>query len=66
MYLATLTVFPQQLMQSWPGAGEATTLVDHLKLSLFLAAMGVLAGSLGGRSDSRDLVRGVLFILEDT
>jgi len=31
-----------------------------------LAAMGVLAGSLGGRSDSRDLVRGVLFILEDT
>lgn len=66
MYLAILTVFPQQLMESWPGAGEATTTLDHLKLSLFLAAMGVLAGSLGGRSDSRDLVRGVLFILEDT
>ncbi len=27
--------------------------------------MGVLAGSIGRRSDSRDLVRGVLFILED-
>lgn len=66
MYLAILTVFPQQLMESWPGAGEATSALDHLKLSLFLAAMGVLAGSLGGRSDSRDLVRGVLFILEDT
>ena len=66
MYLAILTIFPQQLMESWPGAGEATTPIDHLKLSLFLAAMGVLAGSLGGRSDSRDLVRGVLFILEDT
>ena len=66
MYLAIVTVFPEQLMESWPGAGEATTLLDHLKLSLFLAAMGVLAGSLGGRSDSRDLVRGVLFILEDT
>jgi uncharacterized membrane protein len=66
MYMAILTVFPQQLMESWPGAGEATTPIDHLKLSLFLAAMGVLAGSLGGRSDSRDLVRGVLFILEDT
>lgn len=66
MYMAILTVFPQQLMESWPGAGEATTALDHLKLSLFLAAMGVLAGSLGGRSDSRDLVRGVLFILEDT
>ncbi len=66
MYLAIITVFPEQLMESWPGAGEATTALDHLKLSLFLAAMGVLAGSLGGRSDSRDLVRGVLFILEDT
>lgn len=66
MYLAIVTVFPEQLMESWPGAGEATTLFDHLKLSLFLAAMGVLAGSLGGRSDSRDLVRGVLFILEET
>ena len=37
-----------RLMESWPGAGEATTGLDHLKLSLFLAAMGVLAGSLGG------------------
>lgn len=66
MYLAIVTVFPRQLMESWPGAGEATTALDHLKLSLFLAAMGVLAGSLGGRSDSRDLVRGVLFISEET
>ena len=66
MYIVIISVFPEQLMQSWPGAGEATTAVDHLKLSLFLAAMGVLAGSLGGRSDSRDLVRGVLFITEDT
>ena len=66
MYLVILTVFPERLMESWPGTGEATTTVDHLKLSLFLAAMGVLAGSLGGRSDSRDLVRGVLFITEET
>ncbi len=66
MYLVILTVFPERLMESWPGDGEATTAVDHLKLSLFLAAMGVLAGSLGGRSDSRDLVRGVLFITEET
>jgi len=66
MYLVILTVFPERLMESWPGTGGATTGVDHLKLSLFLAAMGVLAGSLGGRSDSRDLVRGVLFITEET
>ena len=66
MYLAIVTVFPERLMETWPGEGAATTTLEHLKLSLFLAAMGVLAGSLGGRSDSRDLVRGVLFISEDT
>ena len=66
MYIVIITVFPERLMESWPGTGGATTGVDHLKLSLFLAAMGVLAGSLGGRSDSRDLVRGVLFITEET
>ena len=66
MYLAIVTVFPERLMESWPGEGAATTALDHVKLSLFLAAMGVLAGSLGGRSDSRDLVRGVLFVTEDT
>ena len=65
MYAAIVTVFPERLMESWPGAGEATTTLDHVKLSLFLAAMGVLAGSLGGRSDSRDLVRGVLFASGD-
>ena len=66
VYLVIISVFPERLMESWPSSGQATTTLDHLKLSLFLAAMGVLAGSLGGRSDSRDLVRGVLFITEDT
>lgn len=66
MYVVVITVFPAALMESWPGVGAATTALDHFKLSLFLAAMGVLAGSLGGRSDSRDLVRGVLFITEET
>ena len=66
MYVVIISVFPHPLMESWPTNGAATTTLDHLKLSLFLAAMGVLAGSLGGRSDSRDLVRGVLFITEDT
>ncbi|WP_299793907.1 hypothetical protein [uncultured Marivita sp.] len=48
LYLVIISVFSESLMESWPGAGEATTGLDHLKLSLFLAAMGVLAGSLGG------------------
>ena len=62
MWSAIVTVFPERLMATWPGDGEVTTAVDHLKISFFLAGMGILAGSLGGRSDSRDLVRGVLFV----
>ncbi|BDI61873.1 hypothetical protein [Qipengyuania nanhaisediminis] len=61
MYGAIATVFPESLMDAWVSDGAATQPADHLRLSLFLAAMGVLAGSLGGRSDSRNLVRGVLF-----
>ena len=62
MYGAIVTVFPERLMTTWPGEGEVAAGIDLLKISLFLAGMGVLAGSLGGRSDSRDLVRGVLFV----
>lgn len=65
VYLAIVTVFPERLMESWPTL-SATGSLDHFKLSMFLASMGVLAGSLGGRTDSRDLVRGVLFITEET
>ena len=66
MYLGVVTVFPERLMAAWSTGDPATSTLDHLKLSLFLAAMGVLAGSLGGRSDSRDLVRGVLFLTEES
>lgn len=66
MWFVILTVFPAAPMDRWPGVGAATTRLDHLKLSRFLAAMGVLAGSLGGLLDSRDLLRGVLFITEET
>ena len=66
MYVTTITVFPERLMETWPTVDPATRALDHVKLSLFLASMGVLAGSLGGRSDSRDLVRGVLFLSEES
>ena len=66
MYLGVVTVFPERLMAAWSSGDPATSTLDHVKLSLFLAAMGVLAGSLGGRSDSRDLVRGVLFLTEES
>ncbi|MEP0548145.1 MAG: hypothetical protein ABJF88_14510 [Rhodothermales bacterium] len=65
-YLGIVTVFPERLMATWPTVDPAVRTIDHLRLSAFLAAIGVLAGSLGGRADSRDLVRNVLFLDEET
>ncbi|QDT15909.1 zinc metalloprotease [Alienimonas californiensis] len=66
VWLGAATVFPRQLMETWPTVDPAVRTADHLKLSLFVAAIATLAGSLGGRADSRDLVRGVLFVDEET
>jgi predicted Zn-dependent protease len=65
-YFGIVTVFPERLMATWPTVDPADRTADHLRLSAFLAAIGVLAGSLGGRADSRDLVRNVLFLDEET
>ncbi len=65
-YLGIVTIFPHKLMTTWPTVDPAVRTIDHVKLSLFVAALGILAGSLGGSADSRDLVRRVLFIDEET
>lgn len=65
-YLGIVTIFPHKLMVTWPTVDPAVRTLDHVKLSLFVAALGTLAGSLGGSADSRDLVRRVLFIDEET
>lgn len=65
-YLGTITIFPRKLMESWPTVDPAVRMLDHIKVCMFVAAMGVLAGSLGGRADSKDLVRAVLFVDEET
>ena len=65
-YLGTVTIFPPKLMETWPTVDPATRVRDHVKLSLFVATLGTLAGSLGGKADSKDLVRGVLFVDEET
>lgn len=66
MYLTAITVFPRRLMATWPTVDPAIRTIDHVKLSMFLAAMGVLAGSLGGRADRKDVIRNVLFLDEET
>jgi len=66
VYGGIVTIFPPKLMETWPTVDPAVRTLDHVKLSLFVAALGVLAGSLGGRADSQALVRGVLFIDEET
>ena len=65
-YLGIVTIFPRKLMETWPTVDPAVTVLDHVKLSLLVGALGVLAGSLGGKADSADLVRGVLFVDEET
>lgn len=65
-YLGTITIFPRKLMETWPTVDSAVRTLDHVKVSLFVAALGVLAGSLGGRADSKDLVRSVLFVDKET
>lgn len=66
VYGGIVTIFPPKLMKTWPTVDPAVRTLDHVKLSLFLAALGVLAGSLGGRADNQALARGVLFIDEET
>ena len=65
-YLSAVTIFPQKLMETWPTVDPAVRTLDHIKLGMFIAALGVLAGSLGGRADSKDLVQTVLFVDEET
>ena len=64
-YLGAITVFPRKLMETWPTVDPAVRTLDHVKLGTLIAALGVLAGSLGGRAEE-DLVRTVLFIDEET
>ncbi len=66
LYVGIVTIFPRKLMETWPTVDPAVRPLDHIKLSLFIGGLGVLAGSLGGRADSRDLVRGVLFVDEES
>ena len=66
MYAVVLFVFPDPLMRTWTSARDGSTVAAHLRLVLFLAAVGILSGSLGGSADSRSVVRNVLFAADET
>ena len=65
MFLVAETAFPDSLKVTWSSLEPVTSLADHFKLSVFLASIGVLAGSLGGAADSRNIVRNVLFVNDE-
>ncbi|MGB3800210.1 MAG: hypothetical protein WA952_10380 [Lewinella sp.] len=66
MYGVVIFVFPDPLMSTWTSARDGSSADAHLRLVLFLAAVGVLSGSLGGSADSRSVVRNVLFAADET
>ena len=66
MYLMVIFVIPPGEMVTWPRGNPVATTAAQLKLSMFMAGIGVLTGSLGGRSDSPNVIRGILFLNEET
>lgn len=66
MYVAAQVIFPEELMQSWTTVRRADTFAGQIQLSVFLGAMGVLAGSLGGAAQDREVIRHILFLDEET
>ncbi len=65
-FVGAATFFPDPLKETWPTTDAATRVVDYVKLGMFLGAMGVLTGSLGGSADSRAVIQRVLFVDEET
>jgi uncharacterized membrane protein len=61
-YAGIVTFFPQRLMETWPTVDAAVRTLDHIKLSTFIAAMGTLVGSLGGRLENRKVMHRILFV----
>ncbi|NDJ33559.1 MAG: hypothetical protein GYB64_02755 [Chloroflexi bacterium] len=62
VYFGILTLFPRRLMETWPTVDPAVRTLDHIKISTFIAAMGTLVGSLGGRAENENLMRRILFV----
>ena len=66
MYGVVVFVFPDPLMSTWTSDQDGATFAAHMRLTAFLASVGILSGSLGGSADSRSVVRNVLFAADET
>ena len=65
VWIAIVGIFPDRLMETWTTVRPATGTLAHLKLSLLIGGLSLLAGSLGGRADSKGLIRAILFTREE-
>ena len=65
VWIAIVGIFPDRLMETWTTVRPATGALAHLKLSLLIGGLSLLAGSLGGRADSKGLIRAILFTREE-
>ena len=59
-------IFPRDLMASLPTAIPAVHTIDHIRLSMIVASMSILTGSLGGATESKEVIRRILFLDEET
>lgn len=64
--LSALSFFPSALKETWPTVDPAVRLLEHVKLGMFLAGMGVLTGSLGAGAERKALIRQILFLDEES
>ena len=64
-FLAALTIFPRKLMRTWPTVDEMRGVINFVRLGLLMGSMATLTGSLGGRAESKNILRQVLFIDEE-
>ena len=58
MMVIEIYVFPSDLMQTWPTLNKPEiTLVDKIRLAVFISTVGVTTGALAGGLESRTLIR---------
>ena len=52
-------------MSTWPTVDTMEEIENYFRLALVMGSMATLTGSLGGRAESKNILRHVLFIDEE-